>query len=94
MIECNPHVVEFLRLHKLPPDTIDRVDGEIRVIELKGTSGPWTLYFIAWICRKWDEWGRSLGFYGERGWGAHSVAMRHGHTAEDFQRWLAAREEP
>lgn len=65
MDDLNPRVVLWLKLTGLPAETLDRVNGEVRRVELDGTVLPWTLHYMLWIQRHWREYRKALGVSGE-----------------------------
>lgn len=82
----NPRVVLFLKVHELPMSTIaPRAPGvDIPRVQQGEWLLPWTAAYSLWIMGRWRTWAEELGFKGD-----HNRALLAGHTAADFDDWLA-----
>lgn len=78
----NPRFVLWARSAGHDPRALLR-PGRDEVTRIDGT--PWTVFFMAWITERWNEWATELGYRD------HRVALTDGHTHDDFDAWLEAK---
>lgn len=87
----NPRVLLFLKSKGLTLEAIASVDGDVRRVEVDGDTLPWTVHYMLWVQRQWEEWAHRLGFSYRHGYRAWENALSAGHTAAEFDTWLAGR---
>lgn len=77
----NPRFVLWALANDHDPHSVKHSnDGETTKID--GT--PWTVLFMAWMSKCWQEWATKLGFNGD-----YRAACIQGHTAAEFDAWLS-----